>query len=113
VARFGHREHLELAWSHVRSEGMPAAGESIASFIRGVAAREDAEDRYHETVTQFWARLMAYAVGAHPDWSFDELLARAPHLLDKHLPERHWSAERLHSTEARVRWVEPDLAPLP
>jgi hypothetical protein len=113
VARFGHREHLELAWSCVRAEGMPAAGDTIAAFIRGVAAREGVPDRYHETVTRFWTRLIAFAIAAHPESSFDELLARAPHLMDKSLPARHWSAERLRSKEARSGWVEPDLAALP
>jgi hypothetical protein len=39
--------------------------------------------------------------------------SRAPHLLDKQLPFRHCSREAMFSSEARARWVEPDLRPLP
>jgi hypothetical protein len=44
---------------------------------------------------------------------FDELLERVPHLLDKSLPFRHWSRERIFASDARAGWVDPDLLPLP
>ncbi len=67
-------------------------------------------------MTRFWVEVTAHAVareGTGAD-DFDRLLERAPHLLDKQLPFRHWwSREAMFSSEARVGWVEPDLRPLP
>jgi hypothetical protein len=106
---FGHREHLQLAWEHVRA----GKGDEVGPAIRHVAAHEGALEKYHETITRFWVELVTRAVDAHAVASFDELLDRAPHLADKTLPQRHWSASRLASAEARATWVEPDLLPLP
>jgi hypothetical protein len=36
-----------------------------------------------------------------------------PFLLDKGLPQRHWSRTVMFGPAARTQWVEPDLAPLP
>jgi hypothetical protein len=52
-------------------------------------------------------------MAAHPCEDFEALLCLHPALLDKALPRRHYSAERLDSGTARAGWVEPDLAPLP
>jgi hypothetical protein len=49
----------------------------------------------------------------HPTLAFDDLLAAEPHLLDKTLPYRHWSRERMGSEEARQQWVEPDVRLMP
>jgi len=40
-------------------------------------------------------------------------LARFPFLLEKGLPFKLWRGETLNSDQARARWVEPDLVPLP
>jgi hypothetical protein len=113
VGRFGHREHLELAWSYVRAEPLAQACDSIAASIRAFAAREGASDLYHETLTRFWVLAVAIADAAYEPEHFAQLLERAPHLLDKALPERHWTAERLWSPDARRDWVPPDLVQLP
>ena len=47
----------------------------------------------------------------HPEKTLDALM-RTP-LADATLPFRHYSAERLWSDEARAKFVEPDLRPLP
>jgi hypothetical protein len=62
---------------------------------------------YHETITQYFVG----AVAATAATTEAELLATPACRSDA--PHRHWSPERLGSTEARRAWVEPDLAPLP
>lgn len=111
---FRHRDHLRLAWILVRRDGLDAGGDRAARGIRGFAARHGVPDRYHETITWFWLRLVAHAIAAEPDVGrFEAFLGRFPLLLDGSLVGRHWLRETLASPAARVGWVEPDRAPVP
>lgn len=113
-AQFHHRDHLRLTWYLVRQYDREEAARLIATSIRTFATRHGQAAKYHETLTQFWVRLVAYLVEQHPDiTSFETFLATFPHLLDKSLPYRHWRRETMESVTARARWVEPDVLALP
>ena len=68
---------------------------------------------YFETLTRAWLALVDDARRRSGAASSRELLARCPELLDRALPLRHFSRERLGTARARAIFVEPDLAPLP
>jgi hypothetical protein len=107
--QFGHREHLHMTWSYLR-RGEP---DRVFPFLRHVAASHGGADTLNVTLTRFWVGLTAHAIEAGEAHDFDQLLQRMPQLLDKSLPFRHWSRERIFASDARVAWVDPDLAPLP
>ena len=112
--RFHHRDHLRLAWVLVRLTGLEMATRRITSGIRYFATAHGHAEKYHETMTQFWIRIVGHAVAARPDiTTFDGFLAAFPFLLEKDLPYRHWRRETMASPDARAGWVEPDLQPLP
>ena len=108
--RFGHREHINLAWLAVRRYGMPEAADKVCAWLRQLAAYERAPQKYHHTMSRAWVRLVAHHTTTEP---FDQLITDHPALLDKRLLSRHYSARLLASAEARSRWAEPDLSPLP
>ena len=110
---FHHRDHLRLAWIQIRRLGLPHASEAVTAAIRQFASRHGHGDRYHETMTRFWLRVVGMGITRNPALPFDQLLAAEPHLLDKNLPYRHWSRERMGSDDARREWVEPDLRLMP
>ncbi len=110
---FHHRDHLRLAWIQIRLLGVERSADAVASGIRRFAAHHGHGDRYHETMTRFWVRAVALGINRHPTLAFDDLLASEPHLLDKNLPYRHWSRERMGSEKARSEWVDPDLRLMP
>lgn len=113
-ASFHHRDHLRLAWCLVRQSGVEAASRTIADSIRAFATRHGQAEKYHETLTRFWVRLVHHAIAARPEVAtFHQFLAAFPLLLEKDLPYRHWSRAVMQSQEARARWVEPDLRVLP
>jgi CDP-diacylglycerol--glycerol-3-phosphate 3-phosphatidyltransferase len=112
--RFHHRDHLRLAWLLVRRLGPAAGSDAVASGIQRFAAHHGHAAKYHETMTRFWARLVAHLAAARPDLTdFDAFLAAFPYLLDKSLPYRHWTPETMGSAAARARWIEPDVLALP
>lgn len=110
---FGHREHVRLAWRELRADDEAAALARIEDTIRHVAAAHGAPDKYHRTITEGWASLVAHHLAEAPDLTFDEFCARFPGLLDPALLGRHYSRERLADPAARASRVEPDLRPLP
>lgn len=112
-ASFHHREHVRLAWLCVRESGEAGAETRIAEGIRRYAESLGATAKYHHTLTLFWVRVCASALRATPGLeTFDEFAAAHPHLLDKALVDRHYSAARLASPAAREDFLAPDLAPL-
>ena len=105
---FHHRDHIRLAWIFLQRYGAEA-GAQIAISIRRYAAHLGKSDKYHETVTQAWMRLVA-AAGAT---SFEALTEAHPELLDKAFLNEFYSDAALQSAAAREKFVEPDRKPLP
>ncbi|HZU75271.1 MAG TPA: hypothetical protein VFA70_00800 [Dehalococcoidia bacterium] len=113
-AAFHHRDHLRLAWCLIRRSGVVAASITITHGIRRFATHHGQADKYHETLTLFWVRIVGHLIDARPDIAmFDDFLAAFPLLLDKDLPYHHWRRETMQSGAARASWVEPDLLALP
>jgi hypothetical protein len=111
---FHHRDHLRLAWCLIRRSGLDPALATMASAIRHFATAHGQAEKYHETLTRFWVRIVGYASAARPELAtFDAFLAAFPLLLDKDLPYRHWSRAAMQSPAARAGWVAPDLLALP
>jgi hypothetical protein len=112
--RFGHRQHVHLAFLTVRSHGTSEAVRLVGSWIRHIAAYERAPQKYNATMTAAWTRLVGYHAETDsllPD--FATFISRHPELLDKRLLSRHYRSATLAGAAARRGWVEPDLMPFP
>jgi len=111
--RFGHREHLRIAWLVIDRHGAELAAEIVGERLKAMAVAAGVAPLYNETMTRFWVRLLAHVRQATGVESVDEAIATVPMLLDKSLAQRHWSRTVMFGPEARAVWVEPDLRPLP
>ena len=112
--RFGHYEHLRLAWLVVERHGPEPAADIVGEGIRRMASAQGKAALYNDTITRFWIRLLAHVRDARaPLGNVDEAIAAVPMLADKNIVLRHWSRTALFGPDARARWVEPDLRPLP
>jgi len=116
--RLGHRQHVELAWRSIRHYGdANQATAQLTQFLRHLAATGGHPEKYHHTMTQAWAKLIAHHLtsehGEQPAGDFGSFIDRHPKLLDKELLGRHYSPAVLASPTARHSWVEPDLRPFP
>ncbi len=111
--RFGHREHVELAWTYLGRYRLEQATDAMSAAVRHLASEHGMPDRYHETITRSWVRLVDVHRRDSDAGSFDEFIAGNSGLLDRQLLERHYSRELIASHGARAEWTEPDLRPLP
>lgn len=118
AADWTHHAHLRVAWMYSRRHALDDAHILMrVGIIRLNASHglvETPARGYHETMTRAWLRLVAAAMRSAPEHetSLSFLEAHAARL-GKDAPLRHYTRERLLSTEARARFVEPDLLPLP
>src|SRR5258706_16190218 len=80
---FHHRDHIRLAWIYLRRYGLIEAERRIAESIRRYAAHHGASQKYHQTITIAWMRVVAGAMRQAPAATFEELVERFPKLLDK------------------------------
>nr|MDT0663961.1 hypothetical protein [Micromonospora sp. DSM 115978] len=75
---------------------------------------ETAARGYHETMTRCWLALVDDARRSGPVAPDSAaFLALNAERLSAQAPLRHYSRDRLFGVEARARFVEPDLVPLP
>src|SRR2546422_2577472 len=105
---FRHKGHLRLAWLVLSRYPTDEASTIVAREIRRFAGANGASNRYHDTLTRFWVRLVGHAMANAPEArSIAELLARFPFLLERGLPFKHWRGETLNSGQGRACWVWP------
>ena len=113
-----HAAHLAVGLWHVCRYGPEAALAELRRAIRRLnesnGVVNSATSGYHETITSAYVQLLTAFADRHADASIADRVAR---LLSGGLAERSallafYSRGRLESTEARLAWVEPDLAPL-
>lgn len=110
---FHHASHLRVAWVYLaESPTVDAAGARMASTLRRFASSVGKPEKYHETITMFWIRVLAAARSARAGASLDHVLRADPRLLDKDLVLAYYSSERLFSDAARQSWIDPDRQPL-
>lgn len=111
---FRHADHLRLAWHYLRLLGEPAAVEQMRQTIRNFAVSLGHPEKYHDTVTIGWMRLVASALAGTPETpEFSDFLSGHRWLMNKDALLAFYTRARLESPQARSAWMEPDLHPLP
>ncbi len=115
---FTHRAHLRVglwhALHHPDDVALNLLRERIRAYNESVGGVNTSTEGYHETITRFYLCVIRNFLdsvdpGRPIDELADELIAACA---DPGLPLRHYSRERLFSTQARAGWLPPDLAPL-
>jgi hypothetical protein len=108
--QFNHRQHLRVAWACLLgTPDVHAASERMAGLLRRFTAAVGQPQKYHETLTQFWVRLLAELRERSGDVQFVVLIAHNPGILDKDFVLRFYPREALFSDKARQEWIAPPL----
>jgi hypothetical protein len=114
-AAFRHRDHVRLAFIYLTLHDADTALSAMRSGLQRFLAHVGAPaSKYHETITRAWLLAVEHFMReAGPVASFDQFAAAAPRLFVRGAMETHYTRELLSSDEARQRFVEPDLQPIP
>jgi len=113
VSDFPHVSHLHVAWAYLtETPAAEQAANKMSRTLRRFTARAGKPEKYHETMTLFWVKLLSQAHALNRGRCLKDIVQANPQLLEKTLPLNYYSRERLFSDEARCSWVQPDLKPL-
>ena len=110
-----HAAHVRVGWlclcRHPFDDALARVRVGIRRYNAGVGTPDAA---YHDTVTAGHMRLI-HTAGVDPTEGFRDFASRNPTLLDRTLSAllAYYSRELLFSDDARQRFVEPDIRPLP
>jgi hypothetical protein len=116
-----HRAHVKVAFLYLREHPWEEAIARLRTGIQALNAAnhvpEGPQEGYHETTTVAFARLIAATIAAYgaafPTPTADAFCDTHPHLLNKHILRLFYSPQQRLHPEAKHRFIEPDLAPLP
>jgi hypothetical protein len=114
-AEFGHRAHVRLAYVYLTEHDTDAAHQLMQNVLLNFLRYHGIEvSKYHETMTRAWIMAVRHFMEISPDSESSEtFIDNNPKMLDSKLMMTHYSAELLFSDEARARFVEPNLSPIP
>ncbi|CAN5496249.1 hypothetical protein BH09ACT4_BH09ACT4_08020 [soil metagenome] len=109
---FPHEEHLHVVFVKSARSSVDETLVFVRDGIRAMAAGIGAPQKYHETRTVAWLRLIV-AARAGFTGDFTEFLTQHPELVRRDLLSDYYSDALLASDEARATFVAPDLRDLP
>lgn len=112
---FDHRAHVTLAYVYLAEQDTERAYELMRDTLLTFLDHHGVErSKYHDTLTRAWIMAVRHFMErSSRAESADAFIAANPSLLDSKIMMTHYSAELLFSDEARQRFVEPDLDPIP
>ena len=113
-----HRAHVKLAYLYLVRFGFENAVIKLRDGIRAYNGANHVSDSpmsgYHETVTQFWLRIIQTTVQQYgAPATADEFFDFHPQLSQKKNHRLFYSPGLFMSPQAKREFVEPDLTDLP
>lgn len=110
---FDHRGHVRAAWLLLRRYPLDDAVQRTCDGIARLAAHLGAPGKYHRTLSEALVRLMAQGGASAPDVSWEDFVQKNQLLMGdaRSMLARHYSDERLNTSDARENFVSPDRLP--
>lgn len=99
---FRHADHIRLARIYLSRYGAAETTKRFGTYLRKFAAHHGNSEKYHETITVAWVKLVAHT----PANDLEQLM-------DKNYLRKFYSPELLATDAARTQFVEPDREKLP
>ena len=121
LEQWDHRAHVKVAFlylsDHSFDEAIQRIRTGIKAFNQAKSVPEGATTGYNETTTVAFAHLVAATMSVYgelfPTPNADSFCDAHPQLLSKHILRLFYSPERRGDPDAKSRFLEPDLVPLP
>ena len=116
-----HQTHVKVAFLLLRAHGFDRALARLQTGIKTINAANNVPEGptsgYNETTTQAFLRLIHTTMTSYgetfPTPDADSFVDTHPQLGTRYALRLFYSPERLRHPDAKTRFVEPDLAPLP
>jgi hypothetical protein len=116
-----HRAHVKVAYLHLQKYPLDEALSRICAGIKSYnAANKVPESQtagFNQTTTVAFLHLVAAVMRAyertHPVRTADEFCDTHPQLMSKHVLRFFYSPQGRMHPDAKTKFIEPDLAPLP
>ena len=114
-AQFNHRAHIRLAYIYLSEHDADSAHQLMRGALLSFLEYHGVDvSKYHETITRAWIDAVRHFMEKTPSAeSADDFIEKNPRMLDSKIMLTHYSAEVLFSDEARAKFVEPNLEPIP
>ncbi len=121
LAEWTHRSHVKVAYLYLRRHPFAEALEQMRARIKAYNAANQVPESptrgYNETTTRaflqiIFAVMQAYG-SAFPAADADAFCDAHPQLMSPQILRLFYSPERRMHPDAKTKFVEPDLAPLP
>jgi hypothetical protein len=114
-SEFNHRGHLRLAWLYLTTGDFEWALKRITVGIVEYALSLGVTDKFHYTLTDAIIRIMKNRIEQQGDSTFEVFLESHPDLLENMMSVvySYYSEPVLNSSEAKLRFVPPDIRELP
>ena len=109
--RWTHAVHLAVGACYTVRYGAAAFERIKAGILRynaAVGTRNTETSGYHETLTRFWANVLAKIVDGCESPLQAARTAVALYGSQRDLPQLYYSFDVVQSAEARRRWIPPD-----
>lgn len=116
VQDFNHRAHLRLAYIYLTQNDKDTAINNMRAtllrLLRHVGI--DPSQKYHETLTKAWILAVHHFINnTEKSNSADDFIDQNPIMLDSKIMMTHYSAELLFTDNAKSKFVQPNLDPIP
>jgi len=110
-----HQAHIITAIWHLKEyepeDALCRLRSGIISYNLAVGGENTGQNGYHETITIFWWEVVKQFIEQNDKISFKEacdIFLNSP-MADKNFPFQFYTKEKLLSTFARARFINPDL----
>ena len=116
VANFDHRAHLRLAYIYLVNNNTEDSNQLVRQALCALLRHNNIapSDKYHETLTAAWLLAVNHFMNITPTTqSADQFIDKNPKMLDSKIMLTHYSEALLFSDEAKNKFVEPDIDPIP
>ena len=118
VGNWHHREHIKVAYLYLLRHPLEEATAKMRTAVKSyneVKQIPDSPTRgYHETMTIAWMHLACLTLCEYgPAENADSFFEQHPQLSHNKNLGLFYSRDRFMSPQAKIGFVEPDLAPLP
>ncbi|MEZ4951378.1 MAG: hypothetical protein R2784_18620, partial [Saprospiraceae bacterium] len=113
VSLFNHEAHLRLAYLHLKKYGRKEAINNVCNQLKSYVQKLGAEEKFNVTLTIAAIRAVEHFMDKSGSDNFDGFIAENPRLNSnfKELMAMHYGFDIYISTEAKEKFLEPDLLP--